>query len=490
MSEENEMDVALEQLGLLIAGEDYKNAGLLLQKVLNEGDDAQREMAELYMMQLQEVAPEFMIEVVSSDGSNGLVEETATENEIDVALEKLALFVSEGSTLRAEALLAKILSEGDEAQREMAEIYQLQLAEMQPSQPVEKIAVGTDDMEPIQSENTDSFALQEAESESKEYEVALEQALLLVNDGEIDTAAILLEPVLKMGSNAQKALARDYLSVKAANAEEAKDAAIGMVETVPIGSSEMVDDEFTPSDSAVFSNNIEQVESFVTSPSMTTSTVTASDDNPFSSGDIFGLNNHDRFEMTTSTDVATESDVTSSESMRELSLPLDALRTDEAFVSQSMSTNTDHDTQLDLEKRQGFLVGNVGLMIKYIDGSQLVEMPDVYQLPGAPDWFKGIANLNGNTVPVFDLARYFGFTSVSSKKPMLLVLSREENATGVIIDRLPNRLEWSASQVVGRNNAPDGLVGHVHTACMIDEKLWFDLDVTSLCDALENGLAA
>ena len=38
-------------------------------------------------------------------------------------------------------------------------------------------------------------------------------------------------------------------------------------------------------------------------------------------------------------------------------------------------------------QRQGFRIGSVGLMIGHEDGSELTEMPTLYDLPHAPAWF-------------------------------------------------------------------------------------------------------
>ncbi|NTU56185.1 MAG: hypothetical protein HGA79_08040, partial [Anaerolineales bacterium] len=53
-------------------------------------------------------------------------------------------------------------------------------------------------------------------------------------------------------------------------------------------------------------------------------------------------------------------------------------------------------------------MGNITSLIRYENGSELSDMPAIYRLPNAPDWFAGVANLHGLLVPVFDLASYLG----------------------------------------------------------------------------------
>ena len=138
---------------------------------------------------------------------------------------------------------------------------------------------------------------------------------------------------------------------------------------------------------------------------------------------------------------------------------------------------------------QGFRVGPLGLMVGYADGSELMELPAVYRLPNAPAWFLGIANLHGAMTPVFDLATYLGVTPDPAAKRMLLVLLHGADAAGVVIDGLPRRLRREAGALQHEGTAPPQLAGHVHGATLIDDQLWFDLDVRSLLGTLEQVLA-
>jgi twitching motility protein PilI len=144
--------------------------------------------------------------------------------------------------------------------------------------------------------------------------------------------------------------------------------------------------------------------------------------------------------------------------------------------------------QFSEQSRQGFRVGSIGLMVRYEDGSELTEMPQVFRLPNAPDWFCGMANLHGMLTPVFDLSLYLGIDRDAQAKPMLLVLSHGANAAGVLIDGLPQRLRWTDDESADPGTAPALLVPHVSGAALITEQLWFDLQSASLLDALEGAL--
>lgn len=147
-------------------------------------------------------------------------------------------------------------------------------------------------------------------------------------------------------------------------------------------------------------------------------------------------------------------------------------------------------TQKEVQQRQGFRVSELQLMIRYEDGSQLSELPPVYRLPNSPEWFLGMANLQGKLTPVFDLATYLGVDVNQKIKRMLLVLGRGADAAGVIIDGLPERLRWSEEDYADLDAAPERLLPHLYSSSFIAGQLWFDVDVQSLLDDFERSLKA
>jgi chemotaxis signal transduction protein len=102
----------------------------------------------------------------------------------------------------------------------------------------------------------------------------------------------------------------------------------------------------------------------------------------------------------------------------------------------------------DLVERQGYRVGKLNILAKFDASSELLVMPSIYRLPGAPDGVKGLANLHGNVVPVFELARWFNVSHDLNTTQMLLVLGHGDEAVAVIIDGLPVRKRFSPNDAV------------------------------------------
>jgi twitching motility protein PilI len=141
------------------------------------------------------------------------------------------------------------------------------------------------------------------------------------------------------------------------------------------------------------------------------------------------------------------------------------------------------------ESRQGFRIGELALMVRYEDGSELTEMPELHRLPKVPGWFMGIANLHGMLVPVFDLGAWAGVAPGPQARKMLLVLAHGADAAGIVIDGLPQRLRWAPEQKADAATAPARLAPFIHGAALIEDVLWFDIDRAALLQAIEDSIA-
>jgi purine-binding chemotaxis protein CheW len=139
--------------------------------------------------------------------------------------------------------------------------------------------------------------------------------------------------------------------------------------------------------------------------------------------------------------------------------------------------------------REGFRIGELRLMIRYQDGNELTDLPQVYLLPRAPAWFRGMANLHGTLVPVFDPAELFGVAHDESAKPMLLVLGHGDEKAGVVIDGLPQRLRLTESDRIEDAAVPPSLAGCVNHAYWSEGLDWMDLQVDRLLRTLAEELA-
>lgn len=69
--------------------------------------------------------------------------------------------------------------------------------------------------------------------------------------------------------------------------------------------------------------------------------------------------------------------------------------------------------------------------------AEMLEVPSFTHLPGVQSWVRGVANVRGRLLPLFDLAAFCGGRLVGGRKRRrVLVLETESLYTGLIVDQV------------------------------------------------------
>ena len=69
--------------------------------------------------------------------------------------------------------------------------------------------------------------------------------------------------------------------------------------------------------------------------------------------------------------------------------------------------------------------------------SEMLEVPNHTHLPGVQPWVKGVANVRGRLLPLFDLAMFFGDRLTGTRKHRrVLILETETLYSGLIVDQV------------------------------------------------------
>lgn len=84
--------------------------------------------------------------------------------------------------------------------------------------------------------------------------------------------------------------------------------------------------------------------------------------------------------------------------------------------------------------------------------TKILEYTDVTKVPNSPKYFKGIINLFGEVVPVFDGRLKFGFSEVEKSREtciLILVFEMDGNAvsSGLIVDSVEKVLIFEPEQI-------------------------------------------
>lgn len=134
--------------------------------------------------------------------------------------------------------------------------------------------------------------------------------------------------------------------------------------------------------------------------------------------------------------------------------------------------------------RYGFKIATLGLLIQQGVGSEVIQMPTIWSLPGAPPWLLGLINLRGNLVPIFELRMVLGLGQRPvHEKSLVLVFEQGDKAVGILIDDYPAPL-LALTRIPNLPLLPTALNGHVHAGYVKGEMIWLEFDQNSFFEAL------
>ena len=133
----------------------------------------------------------------------------------------------------------------------------------------------------------------------------------------------------------------------------------------------------------------------------------------------------------------------------------------------------------------GLLVSNMGLLLPVGVASRLVETDiDLCRLPTAPAWLLGMMNLDGNTVPLFDLDALLDFPGQHAPSHYL-VIGEGEDAAGITLAERPQRVRLGPDQQMNRNHPlPAALQAHVRACYRDGDQVWVDWDYIGFFQAV------
>jgi chemotaxis signal transduction protein len=141
-------------------------------------------------------------------------------------------------------------------------------------------------------------------------------------------------------------------------------------------------------------------------------------------------------------------------------------------------------------QRMAVRVGEIGLLLPWDGGREVMPLPAASRLPNTVAWFHGIANVRGALVPVVDAATACGVARVRGAANYLLICGHGEAAMGLMIDGLPRVLDLDPScRLPELPPVPALLDDSVVAAYEHEGQVWLEVTLEPLFDVLAGGIA-
>jgi purine-binding chemotaxis protein CheW len=96
----------------------------------------------------------------------------------------------------------------------------------------------------------------------------------------------------------------------------------------------------------------------------------------------------------------------------------------------------------------GFRIGEETYGVQIGAVREIVRVPEITAVPNAPDLIEGVINLRGKIIPVMDLRKRFGSSSIQpDKKNRILVVDLENRLLGLIVSSASEVLKIPPSEI-------------------------------------------
>ena len=138
--------------------------------------------------------------------------------------------------------------------------------------------------------------------------------------------------------------------------------------------------------------------------------------------------------------------------------------------------------------RYGYRISSLSFLIRAGCASEMLQKPDIWDLPGSSPWLLGLVNLRSNLVPVFDLRELFGLPPRdAATQQLVLVFGQGDKAVGLLIDDFPKPL-FDMRPFPGVPQLPEELQAHVRNGYMKDDSVWLEFDHETFFEELVHSM--
>ena len=137
---------------------------------------------------------------------------------------------------------------------------------------------------------------------------------------------------------------------------------------------------------------------------------------------------------------------------------------------------------LDLDDRQHkyfFQCGDFNFILPQTQSAEIIRTPDIYDIPTTPIWFRGMINLRGNLIPVFDLHALLNRCE-PGKSDWLIVFGSDASMASLCINGLPVSIDIDEETASGSADVHNELSPYILNTYRVDGKLYMEPDYNLL----------
>lgn len=167
-----------------------------------------------------------------------------------------------------------------------------------------------------------------------------------------------------------------------------------------------------------------------------------------------------------------------------------------------MNTSDPFDVLLDLEKRTveasiaspvleqvkdewvgvGFRIGESRLITPMSDVKEILDLPEVTDVPGVQSWVVGIANVRGSLLPILDMKGFLlGDDIKQRRKGRVIVIDYMGINTGLVVEEVYGMRHFSETDVADEEVAVhENISPYIERVYRHDDESWPVFDINKM----------
>lgn len=164
--------------------------------------------------------------------------------------------------------------------------------------------------------------------------------------------------------------------------------------------------------------------------------------------------------------------------------PFELLRELEALSKKTAKGLPQEIEQKELWSGIGFRIGGLLMVAPLAQVNEILYYPNLTLVPGTMPWVKGLANIRGSLLPVMDLQKYLGQSSIHLRQhSRIMVIRQGELMVGLLVDEVLGLRHFEPEEQVDRVQKLDPAIKpYIRGAFNQESQTWHYFDMTSLAE--------
>ncbi|OHE72774.1 MAG: hypothetical protein A2Y14_01675 [Verrucomicrobia bacterium GWF2_51_19] len=152
-----------------------------------------------------------------------------------------------------------------------------------------------------------------------------------------------------------------------------------------------------------------------------------------------------------------------------------------------MNITSNNKTMAAIDKVLTFSIGDESYAIDVLRVQEIIRLPKITRLPRMPEYIRGVINLRGKIIPIFDLKVCFGMTALTETPKTCVVILETEDAeantlnAGFLVDSVNDIVSLANTHLEANVDTETHIPTHyIHGICQMGGTVRTLIDIDAI----------